>query len=395
MKFTVNRKIMLEYLKSMIKVVPKSSPMQELKGFLVEANEEDGFLYVTATNKGVAIQRKFKPQLETGGGFVMDARLLTDILSVLGENEVTFEDKGHGTIEIISGSCTYTMKVLETKKYPKPEIPFPDTTISVSNMSRLYGKTSASVAKNGVSEVLKGVHFDINQDKMRVISCNDKNIAHVIQKIPNNGNMKFTLPKDVFYYLASAVGDDEIELGLCGNSIVFMKEGLLFSARRLEKEFVNVDRVFDNLETAYAAKVEFDELKEQVINICDIASLGSKTSYIKAVFSDDKIELSTQNDMGLGTNTVSVVKVAGASGQTYYYNASTLRDVFKTVEGPLIMRLDIRGYLDVMNYESQYLMMPTPEENVNKQLESFAEEDKPKKRRKNESTEKQSEPKAA
>ena len=51
MKFTANRKIMLEYLKTMISVVPKTSPVQELKGFLVEANEDDGHLYLTANNQ--------------------------------------------------------------------------------------------------------------------------------------------------------------------------------------------------------------------------------------------------------------------------------------------------------------------------------------------------------
>jgi len=45
MKFTVNRKILHEYLKSMVKVVPKNSPMSELGGFLIECGEDDGFLY--------------------------------------------------------------------------------------------------------------------------------------------------------------------------------------------------------------------------------------------------------------------------------------------------------------------------------------------------------------
>lgn len=74
MKFTANRRIMLEYLKTMISVVPKNSTIQELKGFLVEANEDDGYVYLTANNQEVAIQRKFKPIVETGGNFVIVPR---------------------------------------------------------------------------------------------------------------------------------------------------------------------------------------------------------------------------------------------------------------------------------------------------------------------------------
>ena len=36
MRFTVNRKIMLEHLKTMSAMIPKSSTVPELKGFLVE-----------------------------------------------------------------------------------------------------------------------------------------------------------------------------------------------------------------------------------------------------------------------------------------------------------------------------------------------------------------------
>lgn len=56
MKFTVNRRTMLEHLKTMLPIVPKNAPVQELKGFLIEANEDDGYLYMTANNLEVAIQ---------------------------------------------------------------------------------------------------------------------------------------------------------------------------------------------------------------------------------------------------------------------------------------------------------------------------------------------------
>lgn len=396
MKFVVNRKIMLEYLKSMIRVVPRSNSLQqELRGFLVEANEDDGFLYVTATNQEIAIQRKFKPELETGGSFVMDARLLTDILSVLGEDTVSFEELKPGIVVIKSGTCTYTMNVLNSSKYPRPEIPFPDTTVCLSHLRQFYTKTYAAV-KSNASDVLKGIHFDIKPDKLRVMSCNPQNVALATKDVPCGGDMKFTLSKETFSLLASAAGDDELEVGLCGHSIVFMKESLLFSARFIEKEYVNVDRIFDNLKTAYVAKVDFEEMKEQIINICDVASMGSQTSYIKAEFLENKVDVSTQNDTGGGKNSFGIVMVDGTAGKTFYYNAVTLKDIFKTVEGTLILRLDVNGYLDVMDRECQYLMMPTPESAVKRQLDKYEEnKKKPKKKQQIKEQIKEPEQKAA
>lgn len=105
MKFTANRKVMLENLKTMFKVVPKSSPVHEMMGFLVEVNEDDGFVYLTANNMESSIQRKMKPNVETGGSFVMNAKMLIDILTVLGGTDVVFEEVKQGRIEIRAEKC--------------------------------------------------------------------------------------------------------------------------------------------------------------------------------------------------------------------------------------------------------------------------------------------------
>ncbi len=373
MKFVVNRKVMLEHLKTMIRIVPKSNNLQELTGFLIEANENDGYLYMTATNLEAAIQRKFKPEVETGGGFVITAKLLVDILSLLGGDDVLFEETQKGTVVIKSGTCTYTIQVLDDKKYPKPEIPFPSSLVYVSDMRKFYTKTYAATSKNGSTEVLKGIHFEITKDKIRAMGCNMNSIALATKRMNCGGELSFTLTKEMLSYLASAAGDSELEVGICGNSVIFMKEGMLFSAKRLSQEYVNVDMIFDNLKTDYVATAEFDELKDQTMSTCDISSMSSEASYIKFDFADDKIEMSTRNDMGNGANTARVVKIQGDAGKSYYYRSQTLRDVFKTVEGTLVIRLDKNGYLVIMDQFNQFLLMPVPETIALKQLEKYEE----------------------
>lgn len=371
MKFTVNRKVMLEHLKTMIRIVPKSSTLQELTGFLIEANENDGYLYMTATNQEAAIQRKFKPEVETGGSFVMTAKLLLDILTLLGGDDVLFEETQKGTVVIKSGACTYTMRALDGERYPKPEIPFPSSLVYVSDMRKFYTKTYAATSKNGAADVLKGIHFEITKDKIRAMGCNMNSIALVTKQMNCGGELEFTLTKEMLSYLASAAGDSELEVGVCGNSVIFMKEGMLFSAKRLAQEYVDVDMVFNNLKTDYVAAVEFDELREQILNIFDISSMSSESSYIRFDFADDKIEMSTKNDVGNGANTAKVIKIQGDAGKSYYYRSQTLKDMFKTVEGRLVIRLDKNGYLVVMDQFNQFLLMPVPENIALKQLEKF------------------------
>lgn len=112
MRFTVNRKIMLEHFKTMAAMIPKSGTNPELKGFLVEANEDDGYLYLTANCLEAAIQRKLAAGIESGGFFVLDAKMLMGILSHLAGDETIFETENPGSVRITGESCTYTMMCL-------------------------------------------------------------------------------------------------------------------------------------------------------------------------------------------------------------------------------------------------------------------------------------------
>ena len=57
MRARMNRKILLSYLKSMVRVVPQSNSIMELMGFMIECNEDEGVVYITVSNLETTIQR--------------------------------------------------------------------------------------------------------------------------------------------------------------------------------------------------------------------------------------------------------------------------------------------------------------------------------------------------
>lgn len=371
MKFTVNRKIMLEHLKSMGKVVPKKSTQQALTGFLIEPNEDDGYLYLTATNMEASIQRKLKPAVESGGSFVMNAKLLTDILAALGGDDVVFEEQKPGLVTIQSGRCVYTMKVMDGESYPRPEMPFPDCTYKIRGLKGLYAATAATTANGDVSEILKGIHIDIAGNGVRAISCSGTGVAIATVPMQTGGTLSFTLPKSNLSYLAAAVGnDDELEVGKCGAYIVLMKEGMMFSSRYLAKEYVDVDALISSVQPVYTAKTEYEDFKKEVMDICDIASMGKEKSYIKAEFSENAIRLSTENDVGSSAVTAECVRVEGGE-HTFYYPPNQLKDIFKALDGTMVIQLDKRGYLLAFTRTNQYMITPMTENAVKRQKEKL------------------------
>lgn len=355
MKFTANRKIMLEYLKSMARVVPKTSPIKEMTGFLVEANEDDGYVYVTANNGESAIQRKFKTNVETGGEFVIDAGFLINALSLLGGTDVLFEETKPGRVKIKSENCFYEMAVLSGRLYQRPELPFPDDVVKITGLKQLYAKTAATVAGGKEADVMSGIHLVISENGIKATSCNGQSIAVTNIETNCGGKLEFTLPKTTLFHLVSAVGnDDELDVGLSGPFIVFTKKDLIFSAKKLAKNYLDVNKVLSSVQPTYRAKAEYDEFREQLLGMCKIAVMGSESFYVKLDFGEDKIEVSTKNDVADSTSSFSVVRINGDKKYSFYFPANKISDMFKTVEGTLIVAVDPRGYLLVFDRYCQF-----------------------------------------
>ena len=378
MRFKVNRDLMLELLKSMYKVVPRESPMKELTGFLLEANEDDGYLYITATNLEVSVQRKIKVPIESGGKMLMDASFMYEMLQLLGGTEVEFALIKEGVAEVKSGECTYTRSVMNPCAYPKTEIPFPGTMATVSNVASMYTKTRAAVVSSGVPDGMKGIHFDIRSNGFRVISCNLQNRSMGRQMMNCENSVEFTLPKPACMHLATAAGDEEIKVGTTDTHVVFMRDGLIFSARKMAYEYVNVDNILNGLKPVYSMKVEYSDFKPQFESTYAIALMGSKMSYIGLEFADDKITLTTQNNVGKCTNVVDAVKISGEENMSFFYPAGHIKNVFDTVEGTLLIQIDRRGYILIRDKCNRFMMTRVSDEAVKKQREDYISEKKPK-----------------
>ena len=371
MRAATNCKIMHEITKSMLPLVPRRSVVDELRCFLIEANKDDGSITVTANNMESAMQRRFTASVESGGRFVMDARTLENILAHL-EGETVEFTAGARTVDITGGTCTYTMNTLACDGFPRTEIPFPGSTMKISGIRTLYSKT-CSVVDSDAANVLSGIHLEIAPGSIKATGCDKKCIAISRNDQSCGGSMNVTLPRQSLGQLASAAGDDELEVGISGSNVVFMKEGLLFSARCIGAAYVDIGRIFNSLSVAYEAKLECKGFMEAVKSAVATASLGTETSYVKLDFGEKRLTLSTQNDMASSEYSAEAVMIGGNAGRSFHYPAAMLKDLFKTVDGTMIAQLDPRGYLRVFNQRDTFFLTPITAMSVEKQRRKFEE----------------------
>jgi DNA polymerase III sliding clamp (beta) subunit (PCNA family) len=90
MKFTVNLERAARAAESLLRVVPANSPMPELRGFLVEADEKTGVISLSANNLEAAAKRTLKAKVSEGGAAVIPAKIMIDMLTKM-EGEAVAE----------------------------------------------------------------------------------------------------------------------------------------------------------------------------------------------------------------------------------------------------------------------------------------------------------------
>jgi DNA polymerase-3 subunit beta len=350
----------------------------ELLGFLVECNEDDGFIYITASSLETSIKRKFKASIEEGGSIVVNARMFLGITERLGGEDVLLEYDGK-LLGITSEQCRYDIPVLDARNYPKPDIPFPDDLLKISGICSLYSKTSASVGTDNKKPSLTGIHLDIYSDTVQASSCDTNRLAVTENKCDCGGKLSVTIPKQSFFYLANAVDDkDTLEMGLCGGSVVFMKSDMLFSTRIIAEPFLNIDRLLKPADKKLVAKIKSADVQNMISTVSMITSVSEDTAPVALKFNENDIRLSVESTEATSSIDIPADIIDGAGGE-FYYNPKYFTDMMKVIRGDVEVYLTTGGILYVSNAVSEYMLMNTRNRTVKRKAKKAVSKIKEKK----------------
>lgn len=356
MRVTINRQELFGYLKSMIRIVPQSHKVMELMGFLVECNEDDGFVYITASNLETTIQRKFKANIEEGGSFVVAARMFFGITERMSGEDILLEHNGK-LLGITSEQCRYDIPVLHSRSYPKPNIPFPDDLMKISGICSLYSKTSAAVSSDDTKPALTGIHLNIYSDTAQAASCDIHRLAVTENKCDCGGRLSVTIPKRSFFYLANAVEDkDTLEVGLYGSSVVFMKQGMLFSTRIIAEPFLDIDRLLKMPDKKLVAKIKSADMQSIVETVSMITSNSEDTAPIALKIKESSVQVLVKSTDAESSVDIPAEIVDG-NGREVYYNARYFSDMLKVIRGDAEVYMTTGGVLYVSNARSEYMLV--------------------------------------
>lgn len=249
MNVTINRAEMLCAIKRASAIAPADSPLDVLRGVLLEADAAAGKLTVTSTNLEAALEEKLPCTVQEDGALVFGAKMLAEMLSRLPQDTVQLCRAGNqGRMTLRSGDACYEVDVWERGAFPKPDLPFPEDTVKLSGIPAMAQHTVFATAQDNSKPLLKCVNLMFTSTGLRAAGSNGNCIVTARGDNQSTGDVSLLIPAASLGKLSNMCQDkDEFRVGTTGKSIVFFRENFLFSARLMEGGYHDLRKCEESL----------------------------------------------------------------------------------------------------------------------------------------------------
>ena len=352
-------------------IAPPDSPLDVLKGVLLESDSARKMLTVTSTNLEVALVEKIPCSAQEDGALVYSARTLAEMLQRLPEDTVEISRKeNRGRMTLTSGSVSYEVDVWDRGAFPKPDLPFPEDTVKVSGIPAVAQHTVFATAQDKDKPLLRCVNLMFTSTGLRAAGSNGMCIVTAKGDDQSTGDISLLVPALSLGKLAGMCKDeDEFRVGTTGKSIVFFKENFLFSARLIEGGYIDTDSLLKTITNSFTVLTDTKEMREALSSVLSVAPDGR----VNLAFEDQKLVFRCSSDWGNASVGIDVIALTGAPTGSYWYSAKQLATCLKALGGTITLGIAQSGMLTISTQDAYYLQnvmrAPTAKKKSKKAIE--------------------------
>lgn len=353
MKLSLNRAEFLSAVKRGESIAPRDSALDILKGLLLEADSASGKLTITATNLEITLEQKIPCSVSEDGAIVLNARLAASMLEKLAGDVVTLERIPGKLLLYLRGSdAEYLIPIWERNSYPKLEIPFPEDTVLVGGIPGMARRTVFAAAQDNNKPLMKCVNLKFTKDGLRAAVGNGSCMVAARGDDKSTGNISLLLPALSLEKLARMCGEeDEFHVGTTGKAIVFLQKDFAYSARLLEGDYIDTDRIIGSIQNQFTVLTGVQELRKAL----DSASCMDTDGKVCLRFEGQRLTFCCRSERGNTSVALDVVPLTGMPQGEYWYIAKQLMLCLKSLAGTVKLGV-AQGSMLTLETENAYYM---------------------------------------
>lgn len=334
MRFTCTQENFVHGLAAVSRVASKSAVLAILNNVLLVA--EDGRVQLQTTNLELAITVTIRAKVETPGRYTVPSRLLTEFISLLGNERVTAETTPGG-LKVTSGHTQTTIKGAAAEDFPVlPTHDAPTATTIPANTFRraLEGATFAAAHDESRPEIsgtllaLEGTHCTVvATDSYRLAEQKTTTLKAV------GSPKKVIIPSRTAQELLHLIPEDEtvVTLHIGDDQVCFVVPDAEIISRVIEGQYPDYQQIIP-ANWATTANCDHDELMNNV----RAASLFCKSGINDLSFTVDpggqQIRLNAANTQ-LGEHEATVAAEVEGPAMSMIFNYRYLLEGLQSLGG--------------------------------------------------------------
>ena len=310
MKIICSKSNLLYGVNIVSKAVPTRTTMAILECILIDASA--GEIKLTANDMELGIETKIEGEIEERGIIALDAKVFSDIVRKLPDNEVVIETDSSFKTTITCEKAKFNIigKSGEDFSY----IPYiernEEISISQFTLKEVIRQTIFSIADNDNNKLMTGELFEINENNLKVVSLDGHRISIRNIELKNNyEHKKVVVPGKTLQEISKILpgnADEDVSMYLSDNHIVFEFGNTTVVSRLIEGEYFKIEQM---LSSDYETKVKIN--KRELLDCIDRATLlvkeGDKQPIIMNI-TDEKMELKINSFIGSMNEEIDITK---------------------------------------------------------------------------------------
>lgn len=315
-----------------LKAVPSRTTMPILECILIDASTN--IIKLTSNDMELGIETIVEGIINKKGIVALDAKIFSEIIRRLPDNEVTIQtdDKLNVTITCEKAKFNIPGKSGEDFAYLPVIERNESLTISQYTLKEMIRQTIFSIAMNENNRIMTGELFQIQDNKLKVVSLDGHRIAIRNMELKKEyENRKVIVPGKTLNEISKILSgevDDQVSIFFSNNHIVFEFNDTVVVSRLIEGEYFKIEQM---LSSDYETKVVIN--RKEFLNCIDRATLlvreGDKRPIIINI-QDDSMELKIDSAMGSMDEQIDIAK----EGKDILigFNPKFLIDALKVIE---------------------------------------------------------------
>lgn len=337
MNFTINREVLIQNLSDVSRALSNKVQMPGLTGIKFSVNKN--CIVLTTSNNEISIQSTITKDfivLEEGD-FIVQGRLLVEIVKKLTTKDIDFMSFEENTIKILSGKIDFTLNCLQLASFP--DIAFKKSNLNVNidaiNLKQIIRKTSFAISTSESRVVLTGLSFSTHENNLEVIATDSFRLARkrigFAHQFPS---INVVIPGKSFDELNKIIDDSEemVEIFFSSTEVLFKYRNLLFQTRLIDGVFPKIDSLIPN---RYLSQIKFK--KDELISAFDRASIfvvnESNNVISFTMSSDNTVEIATtSNEIGAIREEINPISVTENCPFQIFFSTKYFIDALKAFD---------------------------------------------------------------